>query len=52
MSKVYFTKDISPEGLLKLYNKVNKDINNDFIKKAEKGVYIEELDKKKLSEWK
>ena len=25
--------------------KVNKDINNDFIKKAEKGVYIEELDK-------
>ena len=25
-SKVYFTKDISPEGLLKLYNKVNKDI--------------------------
>ena len=26
MSKVYFTKDISPEGLLKLYNKVNKDI--------------------------
>lgn len=25
--------------------KVNKDINNDFIKKAENGVYIEELDK-------
>ena len=26
MVKVYFTKDISPKGLLKLYNKVNKDI--------------------------
>ena len=26
MVKVYFTKDISPEGLLKVYNKVNKDI--------------------------
>ena len=26
MSKVYFTKDISPEGLLKIYKKVNQDI--------------------------
>lgn len=26
VAKVYFTKDISPEGLLKVYNKVNQDI--------------------------
>lgn len=26
MATVYFTKDISPEGLLKLYHKVNQDI--------------------------
>ena len=26
VSKVYFTKDISPEGLLKVYQKVNEDI--------------------------
>ena len=26
VAKVYFTKDISPQGLLKIYNKVNQDI--------------------------
>lgn len=27
IATVYFTRDISPEGLLKIYNKVNKDID-------------------------
>ena len=26
IAKVYFTRDLSPEGLLKVYNKVNADI--------------------------
>lgn len=35
--KVYFTKDISPEGLLKLYNKVNEDITGKVIIKFHTG---------------
>ena len=34
---VYFTRDISPNGLLKLYNKVNKDINGKVLIKFHTG---------------
>ena len=37
MSKVYFTKDISPEGLLQLYNKVNENIDGRVIIKFHTG---------------
>lgn len=36
-SKVYFTKDISPSGLLKLYNKVNEDITGKVVIKFHTG---------------
>ena len=37
ISKVYFTKDISSEGLLKLYNKVNEDITGKVVIKFHTG---------------
>ena len=35
--KVYFTRDISPAGLLKLYNKVNKNITGKVVIKFHTG---------------
>lgn len=37
MAKVYFTRDISPEGLLKLYNKVNENISGKVVIKFHTG---------------
>ena len=35
--KVYFTRDISPRGLLKIYEKVNKDIKGKVLIKFHTG---------------
>ena len=37
MSKVYFTRDLTPEGLLKIYNKVKEDIEGKVIIKFHTG---------------
>lgn len=37
MSKVYFTRDLTPQGLLKVYNNVNADINGKVVVKFHTG---------------
>ena len=37
VSKVYFTRDISPNGLVKIYEKVNKDIKGKVLIKFHTG---------------
>ena len=36
-SKVYFTKDITPENVLKLYEKLEKDLNGNVAVKLHSG---------------
>ena len=37
MSKVYFTADISPEGVLKLYKKLGSDLKGNVAVKVHSG---------------